>query len=186
MSNYAQSEPSSGSSMVTMTTTVTVADWIMRIADDERARDAALVKERDIAAGKADLIRRNGRRLVDELRAAVTRDAAAFRGEFPADAARAIVVEPATLDGGFVVRKPAPAAVVLSVTPNLETAALNCHYRFTLANSLPPREDRVDMMFAGDGGETLQLKHHGTSQVFASADALSEFLLVPVLTGRPR
>jgi hypothetical protein len=30
------------------------------------------------------------------------------------------------------------------------------------------------------------MKHHGTGQVFVTADALSEFLLVPVLTGRPR
>ena len=35
-------------------------------------------------------------------------------------------------------------------------------------------------------GETLLMKHHGTGQVFATADALSEFLLIPVLTGRPR
>jgi hypothetical protein len=41
-------------------------------------------------------------------------------------------------------------------------------------------------MFAGDGREILQMKHQGTGQVFATADALSEFLLVPVLTGRPR
>ena len=62
-----------------------------------------------------------------------------------------------------------------------------CHYRFTLPNGLPPREDRIDVRFAGgDGSETLQMKHHGTGQLFPTADALSEFLLVPVLTGRPR
>jgi hypothetical protein len=61
-----------------------------------------------------------------------------------------------------------------------------CDYRFTLPNGLPPREDRIDVMFAGDGAETLQMKHQGTGRVFATADALSEFLLVPVMTGRPR
>ena len=30
------------------------------------------------------------------------------------------------------------------------------------------------------------MKHRVTGQVFGTADALSEFLLVPVLTGRPR
>jgi hypothetical protein len=40
-------------------------------------------------------------------------------------------------------------------------------------------------MFSGDG-ETLQMKHHGTGRLFATAEALSEFLLIPVLTGRPR
>ena len=55
-----------------------------------------------------------------------------------------------------------------------------------MTNGLPPLEDRIDVTFAGEGTETLQLKHHGTGQVFATADALSEFLLTPVLTGRPR
>jgi hypothetical protein len=55
-----------------------------------------------------------------------------------------------------------------------------------MTNGLPPREDRLELVFAGNGGETLQLKHHGTGQVFASADAISEYLLVPVFTGRPR
>ena len=116
----------------------------------------------------------------------VTRDVEAFRDEFPGDRARDIVVEATAPDGGFVVRKPAPAVVALTVTPNLEAATMVCHYRFTLTNGLPPREDRIDVTFAGDGGETLQMKHYGTGQVFATADALSEFLLVPVLTGRPR
>jgi hypothetical protein len=169
-----------------MSTSVAVADWIKRIADDERRRDSVRVREDELAARKADLVRRNGRRLLDELRAAVTRDVGAFRDEFAGDRARDIVVEATAPDGAFVVRKPAPAAVSLTVTPNLEAAAMGCHYRFTLTDGLPPREDRIDVMFAGDGGETLQMKHHGTGQVFATADALSEFLLVPVLTGRPR
>jgi hypothetical protein len=171
---------------VDMSTSVTVADWIKRIADDERRRDTLRVKEDEMVARKADLVRRNGRRLIDELRATVTRDVEAFRGEFAGDRARDIVVEATASDGGFVVRKPAPAAVSLTVTPSLETAAMVCRYRFTLTNGLPPREDRIDVMFAGDGGETLQMKHHGTGQVFTTAEALSELLLVPVLTGRPR
>jgi hypothetical protein len=169
-----------------MSTGVAVADWIKRIVDDERRRDTVRVKEEESAARKADLVRRNGQRLTDELRATVTRDVEAFRSEFAGDRARDIVVEATSPDGGFVVRKPAPTAVSLTVTPNLEAAAMVCHYRFTLTNGLPPREDRVDVTFADDGGEALQMKHHASGQMFATADALSEFLLVPVLTGRPR
>lgn len=169
-----------------MSTSVDVADWIKRIVEDERKRDSVRIKEDEIVARKADLIRRHGRRLVDELRVTVTRDIDAFRDEFPGDRARDVVVDTSGPDGGFVVRKPAPAAVSLTVAPNLETATVVCHYRFTLTDGLPPREDRVNVMFVGDGGETLQMKHHGTGQVFATADVLSEFLLVPVLTGRPR
>ena len=169
-----------------MSTSVVVADWIKRIADDERTRDAVRAKEDEIAARKADLVRRNGRRLIDELRATVTRDVEAFRDEFAGDPARDILVEATASDGGFVVRKPAPGGTSLTVTPNLDAAAMVCHYRFTIANGLPPREDRIDVIFSGNETETLQTRHHGTGQLFATADALSEFLLVPVLTGRPR
>ena len=169
-----------------MSTSVNGADWIKRIADDERRRDTVRVREDEMVARKADLVRRNGRRLVDELRAAVTRDVGSFRDEFAGDRTRDVVVEATATDGGFVVRKPAPAAVSLTVTPNLAAAAMVCHYRFTLTNGLPPREERCDVIFADHGGESLQMKHDGTGQVFATADALSEYLLVPVLTGRPR
>lgn len=168
-----------------MTTGVAVADWIKRIVEDERRRDAVRTREEEIAAQKAGLIRLNGRRLVDELRAAVTRDAEAFREEFAGDPARAIVVELTEAAGGFVVRKPGTPAVTLTVAPNMEAAAMTCHYRTTPAGGLPPREDRIELVFAGSGPETLQIKTHA-GQVFASADALSEYLLAPVFTGRPR
>jgi hypothetical protein len=169
-----------------MDTSVAAADWIKRIVDDERRRDGVRAKEDEETARKADSVRRDGRRLLDELRATVTRDAHAFRDEFPGDPARDIIVEGTAVDGGFVVRKPSPAAVSVTVTPNLDAATMMCHFRFALTNGLPPREDRVDVMFVGNGSETLHMKHNGTGQVFATADALSEFLLVPVLTGRPR
>lgn len=169
-----------------MSSSIAIADWIKRIADDERRRDTLRIREEELAARRADMVRRNGQRLIDDLRATVTRDVAAFRAEFEGDPSRDIVVEANTADGGFVVRKPAPAAVSLTVAPSLEAAAMICRYRFTLTNGLPPREDRIDVLFTGDGGETIQMKHHGTGQVFTTAEALSELLLVPVLTGRPR
>jgi hypothetical protein len=167
-------------------TTLAIADWIKRIADDERRRDSQRMKEDEITARNAALVRLNGRRLVDELRAAVMYDADAFRGEFPDDPARNVVVDVEMPDGGFVVRKPAPGAVTLTVTPNLERASMTCHYHFLRAGGLPPVEDRIDVIFASDGGAAVQMKHHKTGQVFATAEALSELLLVPVLTGRPR
>jgi len=166
-------------------TVVVVADWIKRIADDERRRDAARRMEDEAAARKADLVRRNGQRLIDELRATVERDVDAFSSEFPGDAARAVVVDAAP-DGGFVVRKGSSAGGSLSVTPNLVAAVAVCTYRFVVTNGMPPREDRLDVLFVEDATGVLQMKHRSTGQVFANADALSEFLLVPVLTGRPR
>jgi len=101
-----------------MSTSVAVPDWIKRIADEERKRDAARLREEEIAARQSDLVRLNGRRLLDELRATITRDLEAFRSEFPADATRDVLLEAAD-SGGFVVRKLASPAVVLTVTPNL-------------------------------------------------------------------
>ena len=172
-----------------MTTGGAAADWIKRIADDERKRDAARIREEEIAARKADLVRLNGRRLLDELRAAVARDVEAFREEFAGDRSRDIVFDPTEATGGFVVRKPASSAVTLTAAPHLETATMDCHYRFTSTNGLPPREDRLELVFAPDGvagADTLVIKTQRTGQVFASADALSEYLLGPVFTGRPR
>ena len=169
-----------------MSTGVVVADWIKRLVDEERKRDAVRVREEEEAARKADLLRIHGRRLIDDLRATVTRDVEGFRDEFPGDRARDIVLEATEPEGGFVVRKLESPAVSLTVAPQLEAATVGCHYRFTLTNGLPPREHRFELVFAGVEGETMQMKHHGTGQVFATADALSEFLLVPVFTGRPR
>lgn len=173
-----------GTKGVDMSSGVAVADWIKRIADDERKRDAVRAAEEEAAARKADLLRLNGRRLIEELRATVTRDVEAFRNEFVGDHTHDIVLEATGPEGGFVVRKPASPAVSLTVAPRLESVVMGCHYRFTPTNGMPPREDRVELVF--DGEETLQMKHPGTGKVFATADALSEFLLVPVFTGRPR
>ena len=169
-----------------MSTTVAVTDWIKRLADDERMRDAVRLQAEATTSRKADLDRRNGQRLIGELHSTVTRDVAAFRDEFPQDGARQVAVEPVGHDGGFVVRKPARAAVSLTVTPNLHAAALVCHFRFMLSDGLPPREDRFDVTFGDSTGEPPVMRHDGTGQMFATADALSEFLLVPVLTGRSR
>jgi hypothetical protein len=171
---------------VDMSTGVVVADWIKRLVDDERKRDAMCVRKEEDAARKADLVRVHGRRLIDELRATVTRDVEAFRDEFAGDCVRDIVLEATEPEGRFVVRKPAAPAVSLTVAPHLDAGAMGCHYQFTPTNGMPPREDRFELVFAGDEGPSLQVKNHGTGQMFAIADALSEFLLVPVFTGRPR
>jgi hypothetical protein len=169
-----------------MRTSVVVADWIQRIANDERERDAVRVREEEAVARKGALVRLNGRRLMDELRATVTRDIEAFREEFVGDRRRDIVLEATESGGGFTVRKPAPPAVALTVSPRPEAAIVACNYRFIPTNGLPPREHRFDLVFVEIEGEALQIKNHGTGQVFATADALSEFLLGPVFTGRPR
>jgi len=166
-----------------MSTTVAIDTWIKRLADEERARDTIRLDADEAAARRAELVRRNGQRLIDDLRAVVIRDVDAFRAEFPEDRSRDVVVSASGPDGGFVIRKPERAAASLTVTPNLDAAIIVCHFRFMLSDGLPPREDRFDVTFAGD---PAVLRHNGTGQVYTTAEALSEFLLVPVLTGRCR
>lgn len=170
-----------------MTTGLATAEWIKRIADDERRRDAVRAREEEAAARRADLVRLSGRRLLDELRATIARDIEAFRDEFPGDPARDIVLESTDLTGGFVIRKPASPAVAFTAVARLDAAAaLDCHYRFLSANGMPPREDRLELIFADDGAEVLKIKAQHAGHAFATADALSEYLLGPILTGRPR
>lgn len=169
-----------------MSTGVVVADWIKRLVDEERKRDAVRIRGEEAVARKADLVRVRGRRLIDELRATVTRDVEAFREEFVGDRARTIVLEATDPEGGFMVCKPESPAVSLTIAPQLQQATVGCLYLFTPTNGLPPREHRIELVFVCVEGDTVLMKHNGTGQVFASADVLSEFLLVPVLTGRPR
>jgi hypothetical protein len=63
---------------------------------------------------------------------------------------------------------------------------MTCHYQFMPTTDMPPRADRFELVLVGGEGPAVQIQHHGTGQVFPTADAVSEFLLVPVLTGRPR
>ena len=165
---------------------VMAGEWIKRLADDERQRDGARDRQAETAARKADVVRVHGRRLLEELRATVTRDVEAFRNEFTGDDGREIVFDAVQPDGGFVVRRPAYPAVSLNVAPRLGAAAIGCQYHFTANNGLPPREERLELVFVGEAAETLQIKHQGTGQVFATSDTLSEYLLTPVLTGRCR
>jgi hypothetical protein len=169
-----------------MSSTGGASDWIKRIADDERKRDAARLTESAAVARQADLVRVHGRRLIDQLGAAVLRDVESFRREFLDDRTRDVVVDATEPDGGFVVRKLGHPAVSLAINPRLGAGTIACHYRFTMADGMPPRDDRFTLVFSGDGADGLQLKHQGAGRRFATADALSEFLLVPVLTGHPR
>jgi hypothetical protein len=170
---------------MTMTTSVAAADWIKRIADDERRRDAVRASEAARASRKAELVLLNGGRLLEELRGVIARDVEAFREEFAGDLSHEILLDVTDDPCSFVVRKPMAPAVTLTASPQLEAGTMDCTYLFTSTGGLPPREERVHLAFAADGAETLQIRTR-TGQVFAGADALSEYLLGPVFTGRPR
>jgi hypothetical protein len=115
----------------------------------------------------------------------VTHDVETFRNEFPGDQRRAIIID-GEAEAGFAVRKPGWPAVWLSVVPRWDAGTVRCCYSFTSDNGMPAREDRFDLALAREGDDGARFKHQGSGQVFPTADALSEYLLRPVFTGRPR
>jgi hypothetical protein len=169
-----------------MTTTMSMtAEWITRLADDERRRDEVTLRAKQAVDRRTDLVTQHGRRLLDELRTTVVRDVEAFRREFPGDPVRAFLIEE-HVDGGFSVRRLEAPTASMAIVPTAAMGSLSCEYFFTSTNGKPPRRDLLDFAFTNTSDNTLQLKLHGTAQVFTDPDTLSEYLLVPVLTGRPR
>ena len=159
--------------------------WIGKLAEDERRRDEIRDREVRAVAQKVELVRRHGRLLIDELRATVTRDVAAFRLEFPDDPMRDVIIDEES-EGGFSVRKGGTPSVALTVNPRWDAGLVSCRYRFMLNNGMPAREARLELVLAADGSDAAHFRHHDSGELFASVDALSAYLLTPVFTGRPR
>ena len=82
-------------------------------------------------------------------------------------------------------RRTAYPSVTLIVAPQWDSATLGCEYRFTPAADRPVRQDRFSLVFEPVGNEA-RFKHQNSGQVFGDVHALSEYLLTPVFTGRPR
>ena len=136
-------------------------------------------------------MRVHDQRLLDTLRATVARDIEAFLDcEFPGDGARrGITLENSRTDGGLVVRP----------TTRLPTATLNICARLDSdrrsgTDTVASRRDGLaasrgshrGLVFIGDGDQSLVIEAPRHRTVFANADNLSEYLLLPVFTGRPR
>jgi hypothetical protein len=161
------------------------SEWITRLVDNERKGDALRAGEVEAAARKADFVLRHGPRLINELYTIVTHDVDAFRLEFPGDQDRDLIAA-GEAEGGFTVRKPGYPSVSLSVAPHWEAAVVGCRYRFTPSSGLAVREDRFELVFTPHGDDEARFKHNNSGQVFPTTEALSEYLLTPVFTGRPR
>jgi hypothetical protein len=160
-------------------------EWIRRVADDERQRDAVIAAAREIVARDTAFIAAHGRALMNALAATVAGDVEHFHREFPEDPARRLTIE-GRPDEGFVVRRSARPSVELTIAPQWTTARVACQYRFAAEPDLPTRENGFVLVFTPAGSDDARFKHHESGQVFASVHALSEYLLTPLFTGRPR
>ena len=161
----------------------TTAEWVTRLANDERRRDEVQLRAKQAVDRRTDLVTQHGRRMLDELRTTVVRDVEAFRREFPGDPVRAFLIEE-HVDGGFSVRRLERPAASMAIVPTAAVGALSCEYLFTSANGTPPRRDLLDFVFTNTATTRCSLPH-GTAQVFTDPDAPSGICWCP-LTGRPR
>jgi hypothetical protein len=159
-------------------------EWITRLAAEERGRDAVTALARDAAARDAAFVTTNGPRLVESLAMMIADDIARFRDEFPDDPVRHLALDMAA-DGGFEVRRTGYPAVALNVTPQWTSGTVACRYRFTPGAGVPTREDRFTLGVAPLADQAC-FKHQGSGEVFPGLPALSQYLLTPVFTGRPR
>ena len=76
-----------------MTATLSMtAEWVTRLAEDERRRDEVKLRAKQAVDRRTDLVSQHGRRMLDELRTTVVRDVEAFRREFPGDPVRAFLI----------------------------------------------------------------------------------------------
>ena len=147
-------------------------EWITRVADDERRRDAVIALATNAAAREAALVTKHGRQLLQALTAIIAGDVARFRQEFPDDPARHTMLDVAA-DEGFEVRRSAYPTVALSLTPQWTLGLVACRYRFRPGADLPVREDRFTLGLTPSGDDAC-FKHQGSGEVFARLPALSE------------
>jgi hypothetical protein len=155
---------------------------VAHFIEEERQREGADSRERSAAARQHENVEFHLRNLVDLLRTQVAGDVDAFSREFPD---RAVTFETGPSDGGFTVRRGHYPHVQLVVEPNMNTGSIVINYVVaseTGTQALTPK-------FLDLGGHTsssLHFRDEPEQRAFRTIAQLSEYLLVPVFTGRPR
>jgi len=156
--------------------------WVKRFAEEERRRDVSDRREVDALEHEADAVRAQNRALLDALRAQVARDVRAFAREFPD---RAITFEPGPLDGGFIVRRGHYPEVDLTVAPTDAAATISVQYLLASGSGTLAPKPR-ELVVAGHDADAAHFRDEEGQQAFLKIEQLSEYLLVPVFTGRLR
>ena len=159
--------------------------WIIRLAEDERKRDEVRLRAADVEARKAELVRVHGQRLFDELRTTLVRDIDAFRKEFP-------VIRPARSSSRPLRVREASWFANHEVRRQFSLSRRTCPRPRSVASIGSPRPTACRRVKIGSTSSSpawlttcCTSNSRCTGQVFTNADALSEYLLIPVLTGRP-
>jgi hypothetical protein len=156
-------------------------DWVSRFAAEERTREEAESRASAKAADRLQTMRFHVRTQLDLLDARVAQDVQAFAREFPE---RAVTMEKLS-EGGFRVHRDHYPHVTLTVEPHWDTASLHASYVFvSQAGKVAPKP--IVLELDERSGQGSHFWHDAGQHTFRSLEQLSEYLLVPVFTGRPR
>ena len=158
-----------------------MGDWIGQFVEEERQRERTLSLQTAVAAQEAENAALHVRRLVASLGARVSGDVEKCAREFPE---RRLSYE-AHPGGGFTVRRGHYPEVRLTVEPNEDNGSITLSYVFaSQSRVLAPKPSVLEL--SGQAGGWPHFRDEAGQHAFRSTAQLSEYLLVPVFTGRPR
>jgi hypothetical protein len=157
-------------------------NWISRFIEEERLREKADVREAAAIARQIANDRVHLRSLLNQLSEQVASDVSAFAREFPD---RALSFEGNPLNGGFTVRRGHYPEVKLSVDANMNAGTIEITYVVSAETGTQTLKPRF-LELGGHASGSLHFRDEPGQQTFRTITQLSEHLLVPVFTGRPR
>jgi hypothetical protein len=156
-------------------------DWIAHFVEEERHRGRLRFLEAASAVQQADSAVLHVRKLLELLRARAVSDIERFAREFPE---RQIAYEDHP-GGGFTVRRGHYPEVRLTVEPNEDAGTIALSYVFASQSGvLAPKPTTLEL--SGRAGGWPHFRDDAGQHAFRTTAQLSEYLLVPVFTGRPR
>jgi hypothetical protein len=158
------------------------ADWVVRFVEDERQREQGRRRDARTATARADAVREHVNDLMDSLRERIARDVHAIAQELPD---RLITIEDNPPGGGFIVRRGRYPEARLTVEPHPEAGTLRVHYVFSLETGIVAPQMR-ELRVGGDSVRDLHLVDPDDGTRWHSLGELSEYLLLPVVSGHPR
>lgn len=159
-----------------------LADWVGRFVETERQRDKGVRRDAQVATARADATREHVNDLMDSLRERIARDVDAIARQLPD---RIITIEDNPPGGGFIVRRGRYPEARLTVEPHAETGSFRVHYVFSsdIGILAPPMRE---ICVGGDSVRDLHFLETDDHTAWHSLGDLSEYLLMPVLSGHPR
>jgi hypothetical protein len=156
-------------------------DWVARFVEEERRKDKAHRRDEAAAVHDAQAVRSHLQTVMVALKDRVARDVDAFARELPE---RRVSFEECPLDDGFAVRRDCYPEAHLTVTPTPHDGSIHVQYLFASADGLSAPA-LLELVPNGDPGFPVHLRDGGNPS-FKNAEQLSEYLLVPLLTGEAR